>query len=69
MLATLDAARPDLVCLAGFMRILSPHVVDAYADRMLNIHPSLLPAHPGLDTHARARLRRVMRRRAARCTR
>ena len=50
----LDAASPDVVCLAGFMRILTPGFVAAYAGRMLNIHPSLLPKYPGLDTHARA---------------
>jgi phosphoribosylglycinamide formyltransferase-1 len=49
----LDAARPDLICLAGFMRILSPGLV-ARQPRMLNIHPSLLPLYPGLHTHARA---------------
>ena len=43
-----------LVCLAGYMRLLSPWLVDRWAGRMLNIHPSLLPAFPGLDTHARA---------------
>ena len=43
-----------LVCLAGYMRLLTPFLVDAWAGRMLNIHPSLLPAFPGLDTHARA---------------
>ncbi len=43
-----------LVCLAGYMRILTPLLVDRWAGRMLNIHPSLLPAFPGLDTHARA---------------
>ena len=52
--ARLDAFRPDLVVLAGFMRILGPELVDAWRGRMLNIHPSLLPRHPGLDTHARA---------------
>jgi phosphoribosylglycinamide formyltransferase 1 len=44
---------PGLVALAGFMRILSPELVARYAGRMLNIHPSLLPRHPGLHTHRR----------------
>lgn len=44
----------ELVCLAGYMRLLTPYLVDAWAGRMLNIHPGLLPAFPGLDTHARA---------------
>lgn len=44
----------DIVCLAGFMRVLTPNFVDAHAGRTLNIHPSLLPKFPGLDTHARA---------------
>ncbi|OBS09945.1 phosphoribosylglycinamide formyltransferase [Acidihalobacter prosperus] len=52
--AAIDAQRPDLVVLAGFMRILTPEFVDRYLGRMLNIHPSLLPRYPGLDTHARA---------------
>ena len=46
--------RPDLVALAGFMRILSPAFVDQFAGRLMNIHPSLLPHYPGLDTHRRA---------------
>ena len=50
----LDAARPDLICLAGFMRILGRDFVEARAGRILNIHPSLLPKYPGLHTHARA---------------
>ena len=50
----LDAARPDLICLAGFMRILGRDFVEARAGRVLNIHPSLLPKYPGLHTHARA---------------
>ena len=45
---------PRLLALAGFMRVLTPAFVANYRDRMLNIHPSLLPAFPGLDTHARA---------------
>ncbi|PHY12513.1 phosphoribosylglycinamide formyltransferase [Caulobacter sp. B11] len=44
----------EVVALAGYMRILTPFLVDAWAGRMLNIHPSLLPAYPGLNTHARA---------------
>ena len=43
-----------VIALAGYMRILTPFLVDAWEGRMLNIHPSLLPAYPGLDTHARA---------------
>ncbi|MGN6389035.1 MAG: phosphoribosylglycinamide formyltransferase [Burkholderiaceae bacterium] len=50
----IDRFAPDLVVLAGFMRILTPAFVDHYAGRMLNIHPSLLPDFPGLDTHRRA---------------
>lgn len=45
---------PRLLALAGFMRVLTPEFVGRYRDRVLNIHPSLLPAFPGLDTHARA---------------
>ena len=48
------AAAPDIVCLAGFMRVLTPGFVDRFAGRMLNIHPSLLPKYPGLHTHQRA---------------
>ena len=51
--AKLDRHRPELIILAGFMRILSPWFVDHYEGRVLNIHPALLPAYPGLDTHAR----------------
>jgi len=45
---------PDIICLAGFMRVLTPGFVARFAGRMLNIHPSLLPKYPGLHTHARA---------------
>ncbi|MGH6967501.1 MAG: phosphoribosylglycinamide formyltransferase [Stellaceae bacterium] len=50
----LKAARVEFVCFAGFMRILGAKFIDAWRDRLINIHPSLLPAFPGLDTHARA---------------
>jgi phosphoribosylglycinamide formyltransferase-1 len=52
--AQIDRFSPRLVLLAGFMRILTPGFVERYRDRLLNIHPSLLPAFTGLDTHARA---------------
>lgn len=51
---TIDAFEPDLLLLAGFMRVLTPAFVRHYGARMLNIHPSLLPDHRGLDTHAKA---------------
>jgi phosphoribosylglycinamide formyltransferase-1 len=54
MQAELDTHRIDLVCLAGFMRLLTPDFVAHWQNRMLNIHPALLPAFKGLDTHARA---------------
>lgn len=54
LLEPLLAAQPDIICLAGFMRILTPDFVRRFAGRMLNIHPSLLPKYPGLSTHARA---------------
>ena len=50
----IDAHRPDLVVLAGFMRVLTDAFVEHYAGRLLNIHPSLLPSFPGLHTHRKA---------------
>ena len=50
----LEASGIELVCLAGFMRLLTAGFVDHWRDRLINIHPSLLPAFPGLDTHVRA---------------
>ena len=52
----IDQFQPDLVVLAGFMRILTPEFVHHYADRLINIHPSLLPKHKGLKTHEQALL-------------
>lgn len=52
--AELARVAPDLIALAGFMRVLSPWFVTRHAGRILNIHPSLLPKYPGLHTHARA---------------
>ena len=54
MQGVLEAQRIDIVCLAGFMRILTPWFVGQWEGRMINIHPALLPAYKGLDTHARA---------------
>ena len=54
MMARIDAHAPKLVVLAGFMRILTPGFVQRYAGRLINIHPSLLPAFTGLNTHQRA---------------
>jgi phosphoribosylglycinamide formyltransferase-1 len=54
LLQPLLAARPDIICLAGFMRILTPDFIGQFEGRMLNIHPSLLPKYPGLHTHQRA---------------
>ncbi|WP_313056201.1 phosphoribosylglycinamide formyltransferase [Pseudomonas lopnurensis] len=54
LMQAIDAHQPDLVVLAGFMRILTPGFVRHYRGRLLNIHPSLLPRHKGLDTHRRA---------------
>jgi phosphoribosylglycinamide formyltransferase-1 len=50
----LEKAGTELICLAGFMRILSPEFVERWRDRLINIHPSLLPAYPGINTHERA---------------
>jgi phosphoribosylglycinamide formyltransferase-1 len=50
----IDALAPDLIALAGFMRVLTPAFVNRYLGRLINIHPSLLPAYPGLHTHRRA---------------
>lgn len=52
--AALEAAGTELICLAGFMRILTPSFTAKWAGRMINIHPSLLPKYPGLHTHQRA---------------
>ena len=52
--ACIDKDAPDLIVLAGFMRILTPHFVRHYKGKLLNIHPSLLPKYPGLHTHQRA---------------
>ena len=54
LMTEIDKHQPHLVVLAGFMRILTPGFVAHYEDRLLNIHPSLLPAFPGLHTHERA---------------
>jgi phosphoribosylglycinamide formyltransferase 1 len=54
VVAALEEARVDLVCLAGFMRLLSPYFIAAFPRRILNIHPSLLPAFPGLEAQRQA---------------
>jgi len=54
LIEAIDRYQPDLVVLAGYLRILSDGFVAHYAGRLMNIHPSLLPSFPGLDTHARA---------------
>jgi len=54
VLAILENARPDFISLAGYMRLLSPAFIAAYPMRILNIHPSLLPAFPGVDAQAQA---------------
>ncbi|MEE9234664.1 MAG: phosphoribosylglycinamide formyltransferase [Candidatus Acidoferrales bacterium] len=54
VVALLQAKKIDLVCLAGFMRLLSPYFVDNFRDRILNIHPALLPSFPGLEAQKQA---------------
>jgi len=54
VLAALAAARPDWICLAGYLRLLSPAFVGRYRQRIVNVHPSLLPAFPGLDAQRQA---------------
>jgi phosphoribosylglycinamide formyltransferase-1 len=54
LLGPILAAEPDIICLAGFMRVLTSGFVARFEGRMLNIHPSLLPLYPGLHTHQRA---------------
>ena len=54
LLKPILAAQPDILCLAGFMRVLTPAFVGRFQGRMLDIHPSLLPKYPGLHTHQRA---------------
>ena len=51
LVEALKDTRPDLIVLAGFMRILTPVMIDAFNNKIINIHPSLLPKYPGLDTH------------------
>ncbi|MDN5935609.1 MAG: phosphoribosylglycinamide formyltransferase, partial [Nitrosospira sp.] len=54
LVETIDAYEPDLIALAGFMRILGDGFVNRYRGKLMNVHPSLLPAYPGLGTHSRA---------------
>jgi phosphoribosylglycinamide formyltransferase 1 len=54
ILAALEEIKPDIICLAGYMRLISGEFINRYEGRMLNIHPSLLPLFPGLHTHQRA---------------
>lgn len=54
ILEILEAGKADLICLAGYMRLLSDVLIDAYEGKILNVHPSLLPAFPGLDAHKQA---------------
>lgn len=55
----IDKYAPDIIALAGFMRVLTPEFVNGYGGRLINIHPSLLPAFPGLHTHRRALAEKV----------
>jgi len=54
MVAAIKQFHPDLICLAGYMRLLTPHFIQSFAGRILNIHPSLLPSFPGLDAQRQA---------------
>lgn len=54
LIAALQSVRPDVICLCGFMRILSPHFVRTFRGKIINIHPSLLPKYRGMNTHKRA---------------
>lgn len=54
LIAAIDEVRPDIIILAGFMRILTPDFVNQYTNKLVNIHPSLLPKYPGTNTHQRA---------------
>ena len=54
LVEALKQFHPDLICLAGYMRLLTPYLVDTFAGRIVNIHPSLLPAFPGLDAQQQA---------------
>src|SRR5262249_44072133 len=54
VVAALNEARVDLICLAGYMRLLSPYFVAAFPEKILNIHPSLLPSFPGLESQRQA---------------
>jgi phosphoribosylglycinamide formyltransferase 1 len=54
LVQSIETAAPDIICLAGFMRILTPGFIERFRGRMLNIHPSLLPKYPGMHTHAKA---------------